>query len=238
MNPGEAFCPRAAQKLGQHGLRLVVAGVRRGHRIHLARGHQLPEPAVAQPPRRFLNGLPLSPAPRRRHPRVPRGRASPARAASARANSRSASASAPRSPWCRWAACSTRPSSPLRPASARSRATESAPPETPTARRIPGRSSVTSIGSVGEWEQAHPKMISRPPWDGLQTLLGQSAACNACQAYRSSVVYSSRYASIRDSSRRWAGHPHGRPTAQTVPRPQRPARSSSILCAPSPRWSE
>ena len=59
MNPGEAFCPRAAQELGQHGLRLVVAGVGRGHRIHLARGHQLPEPAVTQPPRGLFQGLTL-----------------------------------------------------------------------------------------------------------------------------------------------------------------------------------
>ncbi len=57
MNAAKTFSPRAAQELGANGLRLVVEGVRRGHRIRFSRSHQLPEPAVAQPPRRLFNRL-------------------------------------------------------------------------------------------------------------------------------------------------------------------------------------
>jgi hypothetical protein len=67
----------------------------------------------ARPPRWFRRPCPTPDWPgralRRRYRRAPRERAGRAAAASSRANSRSASASAPRRPWCRWAACSTRP---------------------------------------------------------------------------------------------------------------------------------
>ena len=60
VDAAEPFGPGSAQELGQHCLGLVVAGVCGGHGLHLARGHQLPEPAVTQPSRRFLYGFALS----------------------------------------------------------------------------------------------------------------------------------------------------------------------------------
>ena len=57
VNAAQALGPGSAQKFGQDGLGLVVAGVRRGHRLHLARGHQLPEPAVTQAARSLLDGF-------------------------------------------------------------------------------------------------------------------------------------------------------------------------------------
>jgi hypothetical protein len=57
VDAGKPFGPGAAQKLAQHGFRLIVAGVGGGHGVYFARGHQLPEPAVAYAAGGFLNGL-------------------------------------------------------------------------------------------------------------------------------------------------------------------------------------
>ena len=58
MNAAQALGPSPAQEFGQNCFRLVVAGMRGGHGLHLARSHELPEPAVTQAARGLLDRLP------------------------------------------------------------------------------------------------------------------------------------------------------------------------------------
>ena len=55
VNAGQALGPCSAQKFPKHRLGLVVARVGGSHSVHLARGHQFAEPAVAKPPRSLLD---------------------------------------------------------------------------------------------------------------------------------------------------------------------------------------
>ena len=57
MDAGEAFGPGAAQKFGQNGFSLIVAGMSGGHGINFARCQKLPEPCVSQTARSLFNRL-------------------------------------------------------------------------------------------------------------------------------------------------------------------------------------
>ena len=57
MNGAQALRPRSAQKLREHRLSLVVERMRGGDGIDFTRRHQLPEPAIPQPPCRLFNRL-------------------------------------------------------------------------------------------------------------------------------------------------------------------------------------
>ncbi len=144
MNAAQPLRPRPAQQLVKDSLRLIIKRVRGSYRVRLARLQQLAEPSVAQVSRRLLDRLAIG-AGSRRVSTSRRWNSSSCAAASADTNSASPSASAPRMPWCTCATKSTRPISGAASIKARSNATESAPPETATVRRMPGCRSWRSI---------------------------------------------------------------------------------------------
>lgn len=57
VNAGKALGPRATQEFRQHGLGLIVQGVRGGDGVERGFNHEGAKPLVAQAPRRFFDGL-------------------------------------------------------------------------------------------------------------------------------------------------------------------------------------